>query len=281
MTAVSVPETVLLLAAAGLATLLVRRDRARREVVGLFGLSQAAIVGMAMLPGAVLHDVTRLLLPALPFLAGTAAAGGHAVVRWVEARGTTWPALGGIRRRRLKAWVALVALAVGVPAAELVAYHPFELSYHNRLIGGLAGAHRRGLDVTAMMEAFTPRFLETLNGALPPGAVVNASFGNFMFRYYQRQGRLRTDIRITDGPDFDYYILLNRRSGYRRDPGLGVYDPALFPEDRAFLALRPRVDSVVSLYGVPLIWVFTPGGDRPRPSLSTALMSGSAGEGRR
>jgi len=62
------------------------------------------------------------------------------------------------------------------------------------------------------MEAMTPGFLESLNEKLPKNATINASFANFMFTYYQNEGRVRRDIRISSKQPFDYYFLLNRRS---------------------------------------------------------------------
>ena len=62
------------------------------------------------------------------------------------------------------------------------------------------------------MEAITPSFLKYLNERLPQNAAINGLFANFMLEYYQQQGKLRRDIKITDDKHFDYTILLNRRS---------------------------------------------------------------------
>jgi hypothetical protein len=89
------------------------------------------------------------------------------------------------------------------------------------------------------MEAYTPGFLRFLNRELPPNAVINASFSNFMFEYLQKENRLRPDIRITGGSDFDFFIQLNRGSFLSR-------------EDRAALAAPPFFP-VWTLDGVPLV----------------------------
>jgi hypothetical protein len=199
---------------------------------------------MGLLPGAALHDVNRLMLPALPFLAGLAGAGFFALTDGLVARGqrAAWGArIAGLRPKVLGA-ALLVALLP--PAVDLVVYHPYELSYYNRLVGGVRGAYDRGLEVTYLMEAFNPRFLAFLDGELRPGSALNASFSNFMFLYYQRHGRLRRDVRITDGPDFDHYLLLNR--------------PSAFREDQVFLATRPVLRDAWCLRGAPLVLIYAP-----------------------
>ena len=255
MLVLALPETILGLAIVG-ATIGMGSPRAR-EVRALYVLSVAAIVGSVLAPGAVLHDVTRLLLPVFPFVTGLAGCGLGRLTRWMGDHLEAWASRRGIVAARGKLAAAAGALVLSVPAADVALHHPYELSYFNRMVGGVQGAYERGLEVTSMMEAFTPRFLAFLNDAVPPGAVLNASFGNFMFRYYQRHGRLRSDIRISDGVDYDYYVLLNRPSAYRRDPLLPVGDPALYVDDPAFAASRPRLCHAWDPHSAPLILVFT------------------------
>jgi hypothetical protein len=80
------------------------------------------------------------------------------------------------------------------------------------LVGGVRGAYERGLEITYFMEAINPTFLQQLNERLPRNAKVHASFANFMLDYYQKEGRLRKDIRIVKNGPFNFYTLLNRRS---------------------------------------------------------------------
>jgi hypothetical protein len=245
MTAFTVPETLLALSALGAASALwPAAAGARREIVALFALSAACVLGMGLLPGAALHDVNRLMLPVLPFLAGLAGAGFFALTRglavWGQRAG--WgERIAGLRPKVIGA--ALLATLVP-PAIDLVVHHPYELSYYNRLVGGVRGAYDRGLEVTYLMEVFNPRFLGFLNAELGPASALNASFSNFMFVYYQRHGRLRSDVRITDGVDFDHYLLLNR--------------PSAFREDRVFLQTRPVLRDAWCLRGAPLVLIYAP-----------------------
>ena len=74
-------------------------------------------------------------------------------------------------------------------------------------------------------------------------AVINPSFSDFMFVYYQKENRLRKDIRITDKEDFDYYILLVRESTFSE------FDHALF-------TTNPHPYDTFRLDGVPLISIY-------------------------
>jgi hypothetical protein len=93
------------------------------------------------------------------------------------------------------------------------------------------------------MEAITPKFVTALNQHLPKNTAIYASFSNFMLAYYQKEGRLRADIEISDGRIFDWYLLLNRRG-------------ALSPHERSLMEARiqPYISSVVD--DVPLVSVF-------------------------
>ena len=64
-----------------------------------------------------------------------------------------------------------------------------------------------------------------------------------MFEYYQKENRLRRDIRITENSDFDYYILLARQSSFSK------FDHALF-------TTNPRPYNAFRLDGVPLISIY-------------------------
>jgi len=128
-------------------------------------------------------------LPAMPFLA---LLGARALA---TAGRVLWP------RRAARVTAALAALAL-VPAAWSVAHvHPFGTAAYNEIAGGAAGAASLGMqrqfwgdDMVAVLPA--------LNEHAVPGARVwyqEASFD--AVRAYQRDGRLRPDLRWADGPE--------------------------------------------------------------------------------
>jgi len=210
LTAITTPETILALTLIGVVVLF--RDSARRPAMALFGLNALFILLLGSLPGAVLHDGMRQMLSVYAFMAALASAGFHYVAQALGQRLAPVKTLESVRNVQAKAAAALAALLLIPSLVAVIAYHPFELSYYNRFVGGLGGAYARGLEPTYFMEAITPSFLKYLNERLPQNAAINGLFANFMLEYYQQQGKLRRDIKITDDKHFDYTILLNRRS---------------------------------------------------------------------
>lgn len=240
MTAVTIPETILFLSLIGV--LAFWWMKSQRQIIVLFFSNAAFVLAMGLLPGAVLHDVNRLMLPVLPYIAGLAGCGFFFLVRLLNEQSRKIAVLQKMKHLRPKL-VGVFSLLLLFPAAlDLVVYHPYELSYYNRLVGGIRGAYERGLEVTYFMEAFTPGFLDYLNRSLPPNVVVDAGISNFMFAYYQKESRLRSDIRFTDETDAEYLILLTRQS--------------TFEEGAHFLLENVRPYNAFRLDGVPLISIY-------------------------
>jgi hypothetical protein len=235
--AITTPEPFIVLALVGI--LSIAWSSKQRAALMLFFISAAFIMSLGMSPGAVLHDGVRQLLSSLPFIAALAGAGFHFVFRFLVQVGSN--PLRDIGKLKIAAF--LLPLLCFSPFLDLYLSHPFQLSYYNRLVGGLPGAYRLGLETSYFMEAFTPRFLQMLNDKLPPRAIINASWANFMFRFYQSEMRLRDDIQITDGQTFQFYILLNRRS-------------ALGPREKRLIDSQVVPFLATDLAAVPLVSVF-------------------------
>ena len=153
------PETILLLIFVGLIAM--AWIKPQREVMVLFLFNAGFILVMGLFPGAVLYDVNRLMLPVLPFLAGIAGAGFFFLTRWLIEHSQRIMMLQRVKYLRAKLIGTVSLLVLFPPAFDLMVYHPFELSYYNRLVGGIRGAYERGLEVTYFMEAFTPNLLST------------------------------------------------------------------------------------------------------------------------
>jgi Dolichyl-phosphate-mannose-protein mannosyltransferase len=243
LTAITTPETLLALAVVGAVYALRRPSEQKLPMLFLF--NAGFILAMAIMPGAVLHDGMRQLLSSCAFIAALAAVGFF----WITRAFSQWlrriKFFAAVNRIEAKASLTVAILALLPPAVDLSLYHPFELSYYNRLIGGLRGAYDRGLETTYFMEALTPEFLEYLNKELPPNARVNGLVANFMLVYYQHEGKLRHDLKITGTAPFDYAIVLNRRSVIAATP----------KSQRGFMVTGTPSASV-SLGGVPLVYFY-------------------------
>ena len=238
---VTTPEPILVLAFVGFVSSIWLRQHASMAV--LFTMNTVLVVGLGLLPGAVLHDGVRQMLPALPFVVALAGVGFFTVGKKLLEIASHSDCVQSVTNLSEKVMGVLGCLLLFSPALDLYLCHPFQLSFYNRLVGGVRGAYQRGLEMTYSMEAFTPEFLDALNAKLPGNSVVNASFANFMFAYYQKEGRLRSDIKITDAAPFDFYILLNRRS-------------VLTPPDRVLMKESTKKFLSEQLAGVPLVAVF-------------------------
>ncbi|HWO42213.1 MAG TPA: glycosyltransferase family 39 protein [Candidatus Eisenbacteria bacterium] len=207
---VTTPEPLLLLALVAIGSL--PWLQLQRATMTLFLINLLFVLLLGLLPGAVLHDGMRQLLAALPFIAALAGGGFCLITRRLWTFAAPSEKLRNVCNLRSKLIGTVGLLALFPALLELYLIHPFQLSFYNRLVGGIRGAYEKGLEATYFMEAMTPDFLTTLNTRLPLNARLNGFFANFMLRYYQQENRLRHDIEITDGSSFDYYLLLNRRS---------------------------------------------------------------------
>ena len=237
---ITTPEPLLALAFIGLGSIPWSKQR---SATLLFLGNTAFVLLMGLLPGAVLHDGVRQMLSALPFLAGLASAGFYVLTTSLLnlARGTMrFQQIANLRAKIIATWFLVLCFS---PALDLYLCHPFQLSFYNRLVGGVRGAYERGLETTYFMEAFTPSFLQTLNERIPKNATINASFASFMLDYYQKEGRLRRDLKITNEKPSNYYVLLNRRS-------------TLSPQERNLINGKSEPYVAVTIAGVPLVSVF-------------------------
>lgn len=239
--AVTTQETLVLLALVGSLSVLWVREF--RPAVSLFFINLIFIVLLGLAPGAVLHDGVRQLLSALPFLAALAAVGFHALVASLVKVTGRFERSRNIANVKIKIAATALLFAGSILFIDLVIFHPFELSFYNRFVGGIKGAYERGLETTYFLEALNPHFLRHLNDTLPPNAVLTGSFANFMLNYYQREGRLRRDIKIASAPPFDFYLLLNRRS-------------VLGPRERNLMNSSVKPFASVMAGDVPLVSVF-------------------------
>jgi dolichyl-phosphate-mannose-protein mannosyltransferase len=133
-TLATMPEAVLLLVATGL--VVATRRVARGEDAGGAArllLAWACVpILRASVPSAVNFDGIRHFLEFLPAAALLAGLGAVALVR-----------LAPPGRARAAAAIGITAVVVANVGGALVRFHPYEMLYFNRLVGGLEGAARR------------------------------------------------------------------------------------------------------------------------------------------
>ncbi len=186
MAALTTPVTTLFLFIAGLYTLFSRRhDRVRAT---LFFLPIPFMLLITMLPGTPIHDGVRQFIYIFPFMAYFCGLGFHqcctAVNRYLSSRGR------GFFN------TCLCLLCILYPLTQVLKIHPYELSYYNKIIGGIQGAYRRGMEVTYWFDAINKPAINALN-SLPPDAVISIwPMPRNYFEFLQEKGSLRKDLRF-------------------------------------------------------------------------------------
>lgn len=102
-------------------------------------------------PGTPVYDGVRLFLMVFPLWAIWAGIGAKRLIGWLTGDNAETDAIGvGIRLLHFSPRVAvcIVGLFVALQTAGLLFYHPFQLSYYNLFVGGLAGANKLGFETT-------------------------------------------------------------------------------------------------------------------------------------
>jgi hypothetical protein len=203
--AVTVPASLLAAALLGVIFTLLRVRSDRLPLYFLVHLVTLPILRMLPTPA---HDGVRLFLPTFFFLSAMAGWGTVGLAQLLAR---------GLRRFEKVVVAALMLLVLGPAAWQLVAVHPFELSYYNELVGGPRGAWRRGFELAYWFDAFNERTIAKLNARLPRGAAVdflNERDRPPTFQELQELGELRSDLVLeTRHPNaFPYVWLLTHDS---------------------------------------------------------------------
>ncbi|MGD8496284.1 MAG: glycosyltransferase family 39 protein [Gemmatimonadales bacterium] len=206
MTFVTLPIGTLVLAGGGVASA-IRRGPARSLAI-LCLIEVAFWWALLALPSSPNHDGVRLWLPMFPFVAVLAGLGFARLAELAARR---------VRSGSAAPLVALLGLLFFVPAGLATRQSsPYYLSYYGELIGGPAGAARRGMEATYWFDAVSASFRERLEAALPTDARVVAYPNSEYYQLLQGMGLLRTDLRFTDAPPADYLVLLGRKAMLER-----------------------------------------------------------------
>jgi 4-amino-4-deoxy-L-arabinose transferase-like glycosyltransferase len=225
MTAVTAPVLVVLLGVVGIvgATGRVAQGESPTRPYGPRAGSALLLLGLIVtlvpsaLPGSPKYNGVRLFLPAFPFLAALAG-GGFA---WVERGFIQLLKAEAEQKRRLSALVAaaLGALLLFPGANGAIRTHPYQLAYYNELVGGTAGATRRGFETIYWGQVFeeAPLFLNRITTVSPRVLVIPKGV-IYLLDFQREAGVLRADVQLT-GDDtetgrVDYVMFQAMQSDY-------------------------------------------------------------------
>ena len=118
--------------------------RMRDKFAALWLANFLFLLFAAMTPSAPKYDGVRLFLPVFVFMGLLAGFGFDGLVR------SLWNATGHLAARPLRIFITGLVAALIMTAAGLPFFHvfPYGLEYYNRLIGGVKGAQKYGLETT-------------------------------------------------------------------------------------------------------------------------------------
>ena len=194
MIGITTPIAVLALSLGGLARSLPRRSWEARRALLLLGLVIA--VAPSALPHSPKYNGVRLFLPAFPFLAALAG-GGFA---WLQLRVLTLLRATSPGTRRLSALIcaALGALLLYPGVRGAADSHPYQLTYYNELVGGVAKATEAGCETIYWGQVLqtAPEFLNQVPEARPRVLVIPKGV-IYLLTAQQGPGGLREEVRFT------------------------------------------------------------------------------------
>jgi len=189
-----VPLTVMVLFLAGIA----RAVKGKRDggLGWLLILSVFASISPFIFGRNLAYDGERLFMPVFPFLAALAGIGFGWLVGYIT------KLMERINRSGLAIPVTVIlGLILLTPQSVIMAdMYPHLLSYYSEGVGGLPGATKLGLETTYWSETYAAA-LPYINAHANPGDITWVE-NNDVLLYYQRIGKLRPDVTITNSsPD--------------------------------------------------------------------------------
>ncbi len=107
----------------------------------------------------------------------------------------------------------IIVLFMGTSAFAIVSSHPFESSYFNSIVGGTKGVAEHNMLTATYWSDELKYTLDWLNKFLPQNATIEAPPQASPYRWYQSQGLLRKDIKIS-GDSPQYLIVTLRQSSF-------------------------------------------------------------------
>ncbi len=153
-------------------------------------------VAFFSLPGIYRYDWVRLFLPAFPFVSLLAGRGIQIIAKKIPV-------------------AAIVLLWVITLYVSVIRIHPWESSYYNEFVGGIAGANKLGMESEFWGNAYLGIIAWMNDRAASPMCVWPTTAP---FYYYQAMGQLRPEVVFAGKETCDYLIVLMRQGLFVRDP---------------------------------------------------------------
>lgn len=178
----------------------------------LFALSACSLLMARTLGLMPTHDVDRQFIPLYATWCCLAALGAQQCVNLLTraAFGKTgdgsvyWSATG----------LALASSLAIEPLWETWQYRSHGLSYYNRILGGLEGADRAGMEVSYWFEAATDDIWIAALAKLPVGSRVFLRPDHPGLDYLMNRGIWRADLKSVGPEEADFFLLYARKAAY-------------------------------------------------------------------
>lgn len=236
-------------------------DPTLHSLGGMLALGALVPLLAPVLGGSLLYDNERLFMPAFPFLAALAGIGLAGSVQALRRGLARFPI--GPGATRLATWgISVAAVLSLVPHLVLAGgLYPNLLSYYSEGIGGLPGAARLGLESTYWCETYARALPYLEENAHPGDTVWVEDWSHDVMVYYQLQGRLDPQLRVSwpqtrysvfqqwgvhgepvPIQEADFVVIQHRQTGWR-------------PELRAWMQGRRPVYQL-AYRGVPLLSIY-------------------------
>lgn len=202
-----------------------------RMITGFVGfLTPFALLALPLSPTV---DGVRYLLPAFPFAACWMTVGLMLLWNFIARSTGKSLATAALRIGLAVGSLALLALDVHNPARR----SPYELSYYNSSVGGLAGAHQRGYETTYWWEILNDSSLREVN-SLTSGSKVYFPVQptDLFFIHMTEAGQIKF-IPTLDPLDAEFMLIFGRPY-------------VKFWEERAFSVLGKAGKTAVPVWGI-------------------------------
>jgi len=234
MTFFTLPVTVLIFS---LISFIFIFKNTRSKPIGILILLNALVpLLINALPSSPTYDGIRLFMPAFPFIAIMSGIGLGIIIDWIDKKSPVYFKYKNISLTPY--FFILIIFLIGI--YEIYKIHPYELCYFNQFIGGVEGAHNKGMETTYWGEVINEDVTDYINKNIPKNANVKLlALHEKIFEYYQKWGIIREDIKFDGEPPYDFHILLCRQGFFGR------------AEDMIYNAKMPK--HIFALNSVPLL----------------------------